>query len=280
MAQTLSGAGVGLRSPHIREVISRQPDIPWLEVHTCNYLGGGLNRLLLSKIREHYPLSFHGVNLNLGGVDPLDKDYLSRLVQICRELEPSLISEHACFTSLHNQHFHDLLPIPYTREALALMGSRVNQVQEALGREILIENVSRYASFPESEMSEGEFLAELCQSTGCGLLLDLNNAYVNQQNLGISVQSFLQQLPLERVAEIHLAGFSENSDGWLVDTHASPICEPVWQLFENTLEQLANIPCLIERDSNIPELDELLAERNRAQQIIEQAREQPQRASL
>lgn len=267
---TLTGAGVGLRSPHLQEIIRDKPVIPWVEVHICNYLGGGLNRMLLHKIRENYPLSFHGVNLNLGGVDPLDQVYLLKLRQAINEFKPALVSEHVCFTSLKGHHFHDLLPIPYTTVALKLMAERIDQVQTLLARPILIENVSRYIHLPESEMSEAEFIAELSEETGCGILLDINNAYVNQKNLGIDINEFLSCLPMNKVGEIHLAGFSETEDGWLIDTHGSPINESVWQHYRQLCKDYPDIPCLIERDNNLPSLAELLHEQAQAQYIIDQ----------
>ncbi|MDE1465753.1 DUF692 domain-containing protein [Spartinivicinus poritis] len=267
---TLTDAGIGLRSPHLQAIIRDKPVIPWLEVHICNFLGGGLNRMLLHKIRENYPLSFHGVNLNLGGVDPLNQAYLLKLRQAVDEFQPALVSEHVCFTSLQGHHFHDLLPIPYTATALQLMAERIDQVQTLLSRPILIENVSRYIHYPESEMSEAEFIAALCKETGCGILLDINNAYVNQQNLGIDVNEFLNSIPMDHVGEIHLAGFSETDDGWLIDTHGSQISEPVWQHYRQLCKNYPAIPCLIERDNNLPPLAELLQEQAQAQRIINQ----------
>ena len=268
--QSCRGAGIGLRPAHLRQVHRDRPTTGWFEVHICNYLGGGINRALLNEIGQHYALSFHGVNLNLGGVDPLDRDYLNRLAGAVRELSPALISEHASFCS-HNQHFfHDLMPVPYTEEAVDNMARRIRQVQDTLGRRILIENVSRYFSYPQSTLSEAQFLAAVCAQADCGLLLDLNNAYVNQHNLGLDVHQFLQELPLERVEEVHLAGFTGQADGLLIDTHASAPCEEVWELFAACCELLPGVPCLIEWDADLPPLPELLALAQRAQATMDE----------
>ena len=261
------GAGLGLRSPHIQEVLRDTPEVPWFEVHVCNYMAGGLSRALLDQIAERYPLSFHGVSLNLGGAEPLDQDYLRRLKQMADQLNPGLISEHACFTQHGQVHFHDLLPVPFTEEAVKHMAGRVNQVQDLLGRPILLENLSRYYCYPESGFSEAEFLSALCAETGCGLLLDLNNAYVNQRNLGESADDFIAGLPIERVGEIHLAGFTE-VEGRLIDTHASEVCEAVWQIYSDVIALRGEVPTLIEWDSDLPDFSVLQAHRRKAEAIM------------
>jgi len=262
------GAGLGLRMPHLREVLKEQPDIPWFEVHICNYMGGGLNRALLEKISENYPLSFHGVNLNLAGVDQIDTDYLKRLKLAVDEFNPVLVSDHACFTANQGQFFHDLLPVPYTEEAIKHLIERIRYVQDFLGRQILIENLSRYYCFDESELSEGEFLAAVSQQADCGLLLDLNNAYVNQLNLNESVDEFLSFIPTQRVQEIHLAGFDEQ-EGICVDTHGAPVHQEVWDIYEAFSAENPDIPTLIERDNNLPALSELILEQQKAQSIYD-----------
>lgn len=266
-ALSCEGAGLGLRFPHLREVLRETPDVPWFEVHVCNYMSGGLSRALLDQIAERYPLSFHGVSLNLGGTEPLDKTYLKQLTQMAEQLKPGLISEHACFTQHGDVYFHDLLPVPFTEEAVTHMASRVNQVQDQLGQAILLENLSRYYLYPESGLSEAEFLTALCEETGCGLLLDLNNAYVNQRNLGESVSDFLQALPAHRVGEIHLAGFTE-VDGRLIDTHASEVCDEVWEIYADFIAQHGAVPTLIEWDSQLPEFSILQAHRHKAEAIM------------
>jgi uncharacterized protein (UPF0276 family) len=261
------GAGLGLRFPHIKTVLSELPAVPWFEVHICNFLGGGLNRALLHQVREHYPLSFHGVNLNLGGVDPLDTVYLNKLKQAIREYEPALVSEHACFTALEGHHFHDLMPVPYTAEAVAHMAARIRQVQETLERTILLENVSRYYTYPESDLTEGQFLAAVSEMADCDLLLDINNAYVNRHNLDESLEDFIRALPRERIREIHLAGFSQEG-ARLIDTHGSAVSEAVWQAFKCYCPQLPGVPCLIEWDNNLPDFSVLMAQRMRAESIL------------
>ncbi|MCG8314743.1 MAG: DUF692 domain-containing protein [Pseudomonadales bacterium] len=261
------GAGIGLRIPHIQTILRDSPEVPWFEVHICNFLRGGLNRQLLRLVGQQYPLSFHGVSMNLGGVDPLDLDYLQRLRRAVEEFMPFLISEHACFTAHQNQHFHDLLPVPYTKNALINMADRVDQVQNILGRQILVENVSRYFSYPQSEMCESEFLMGLCQRTGCGLLLDLNNAFVNQCNHGESVADFIAGLPLAAIGEVHLAGHTQQGD-IMVDTHSQRVAAPVWQIYREFTELCPDVPCLIEWDSELPDFNCLNAERNKAQSIL------------
>ncbi len=265
------GVGIGLRPVHLHDVaqaLSAAPCVaPWFEVHICNFLGGGLNQYLLSAIAERYPLSAHGVNLNLGGIEPLDSAYLQQLKAAVDRFKPALVSEHACFNNLGGYYFHDLLPIPYTEEAAKHMAGRITQVQDYLQREILIENVSRYFCYPESQMSEGQFLAAVCDLSGCGLLLDLNNAYVNQYNLAESVEHFMAALPVSRIAEVHLAGFSEQQ-GRLLDTHNQPVSSEVWALLKQYAELLSPLPCLIEWDSDIPSLPVLLEEAAKADSIL------------
>jgi uncharacterized protein (UPF0276 family) len=269
-SQDCRGAGLGLRSAHLHEVCREQPTVPWFEVHICNFLGGGLNRALLRQISDHYPLSFHGVNMNLGGVDPLDTQYLRKLRRAIDELQPALVSEHACFTAHGQLHFHDLMPVPYTQEAVMHMAGRVRQVQDALGRRILIENISRYYSHHTSQLSEGAFLAAVCAEADCGLLLDLNNAYVNQCNLGESLDDLVDALPLERIGEVHLAGYSER-DGRLIDSHNAAPSEVVWNYYQKFCELSPDIPCLIEWDSDLPSLMELMRHQDRAQGIMKQS---------
>jgi uncharacterized protein (UPF0276 family) len=265
------GAGLGLRPAHLYNVCRDEPAVPWFEVHICNFLGGGLNRALLRRISERYSLSFHGVNLNLGGVDTLDTGYLQKLKGAIDELQPALISEHACFNTHQQHYFHDLMPIPYTEEAVANMAARIRQVQDYLGRRILIENISRYYCYTESQLSEGEFLSAVCEEADCGLLLDLNNAYVNQCNLGEDLNDFVSALPLSRVGEIHLAGYCEQ-DGLLIDTHSTAPCSAVWDHYRDFCELCPDIPCLIEWDSDLPSLPELIEQQLKAQRIIDKVR--------
>ena len=264
-----TGAGLGLRPAHLLQVCAERPAVPWFEVHICNYLGGGLNRALLTEIGQQYPVSFHGVNLNLGGVERLDGDYLRLLRQAVDELQPALVSEHACFCAHDGQHFHDLMPIPYTEEAVRHVGGRIRQVQDALGRRILIENISRYYTYSRSSLSEAQFLSALVEETGCALLLDINNAWVNQCNLGEDVWQFVSGLPLDSVGEVHLGGFSIQ-EGWLIDTHDAEPSAEVWRHFTTFCELQADIPCLIEWDSGLPPLASLLGLQQKAEDIMRQ----------
>ncbi len=263
-----AGAGLGLRIPHIHQLLEQLPAVPWLEVHIDNFLQGGLNRALLEKVASHYPLSFHSVNLNLGGVDPLNRDYLALLKLAVDEFQPLLVSDHACFTALAGEQFHDLLPLPFTRAAVAHMAARIDAVQEYLQRPILLENLSQYLHYPAADMNEAEFLSEVCAAADCGLLLDLNNVYVNHCNHGTGVASFIDALPLSRVGEIHLAGYQQLG-GQLLDTHGAAVSEPVWEIFRQYCHRHAEVPCLIEWDNNLPDWSQLDAERARAQAIMD-----------
>ena len=285
MSDLSNQAGLGLRIPHLDQVLAQGPSVAWFEVHICNFLTAPLNKALLAKIAQDYPLSFHGVSLNLGGTDPLNIEYLNLLKQSIDTFQPKLISEHACFTGHQGESFHDLLPVPYTESSLKHFANRVDAVQSILGRQILIENVSRYLNYEQSTMSEAEFLAQLCKQTGCKLILDINNIYVNQtnhqQDSGQSLAHFLQTLAFETIGEIHLAGHAER-DGQLIDTHGTDVCEAVWSLFKGFLTHCAALgkpcpPCLIERDNNLPKFDELQEECIQAQLLIDKQLGQPKR---
>ena len=263
------GAGLGLRTPHLREVLRDNPDVPWFEVHICNYLGGGISKALLEEINARYSVSFHGVNLNLAGIEAFDPDYLKRLRETVDRLKPAMISEHACFTAIGGVNFHDLMPIPFTKHAVNHLADRVAFIQDTLGRQIMIENLSRYYCYEESEMTEGAFMAEVSERADCGLLLDLNNAYVNQRNLGESLIDLISALPTGRIGEIHLAGYTEQG-GTLIDTHGSAVCDEVWEAFcyFNTIKP--DVPTLIEWDNNLPAFSVLMQERQIAQDILDQ----------
>lgn len=260
------GVGIGLRPAHMHDVLRTHPAIPWLEVHSCNFLGGGLNRELLQQIASSYLLSCHGVNLNLGGSDPLDSVYLYKLRRLIDEVSPIMVSEHACFCAHQGRHYHDLLPVPFTETAAQHMAARIREVQDYLGRRILIENVSRYIDYPDNHLTEAEFLTMVCELADCELIVDLNNAYINQHNLGEDARQLVDALPLDRIAEIHLAGFSD-IDGQLIDTHKSRVSDEVWQLYRESIERLGSVPCLIEWDSDLPALATLLEEQSKAASI-------------
>ncbi|MCE9549868.1 MAG: DUF692 domain-containing protein [Betaproteobacteria bacterium] len=272
-------AGIGLRAPHYCEVLEKLPKLGWVEVHNENFFGGGASLHTLLKVREHYPVSLHGVGMGLASTAPLDQAHLSALYRLCDAVQPAAVSEHLCWNSLpdvtingsmviNDLVINDLLPFPYTQEALSHVARRVDQVQEKLARRLLVENLSSYLSFTSSEMSEGEFLSELSLRTGCAILFDINNLYVNARNLGVDAKAFIQALPAEAVAEYHLAGHSIR-DGCLVDTHSSQVCAEVWELYEFALQHIGPRPTLIEWDSDIPELAVLKGEAEKAQQRME-----------
>lgn len=261
-------AGIGLRAPHYREVLEKLPELGWVEVHNENFFGGGAPLRTLLKVREHYPVSLHGVGMGLASTVPLDQAHLSALYRLCEVVQPAAVSEHLCWNSVPGMTINDLLPFPYTQLALSHVASRVEQVQEKLGRQLLVENLSSYLSFAHSEMTEGEFLAELTQRTGCGILFDVENLYVNTRNLGVDAEAFIKAIPAEAVQEYHLAGYSIR-DGCLVDTHDNPVHPEVWELYEHVLQHIGPRPTLIEWDSDIPPLPVLMGEAAKAQQKME-----------
>jgi uncharacterized protein (UPF0276 family) len=265
--------GVGLRAIHHDEILTQRPHVGWLEVHSENYfaLGGSPSRVL-AKVREHYPVSLHGVGLSLGSTDALDHAHLSHIGRLVRGLDPMRVSEHLSWSSVGGRFTNDLMPLPYTDEALQHMSARVRQVQDFLGRQILIENVSSYLQFSCSQMPEWEFLTLLAHEAGCGLLLDVNNVYVSAMNHGFDPYVYLRHIPRLAVGEIHLAGHSRRKvDGReiLIDTHDAPVCDEVWALYEAALERFGSVPTLIEWDAHIPALDVLAAEARKADTIRE-----------
>lgn len=261
-------AGVGLRARHYREILETLPLIGWLEVHSENFFSdGGQPLFYLEKTRQHYPLSLHGVGLFLGSTDPLNLAHLDRLKSLIERFEPDLVSEHLCWGSVNGRFLNDLLPLPYTEEALGHFCSRVDQAQEYLGRSLLIENVCNYLQFKHSTIPEWDFIAEVSRRTGCGILLDVNNIYVNAANHNFDPASYFPSLPVDAVREIHLAGFDTNGD-CLIDTHGQPVWEEVWDLYRQTLKWFGNVPTLIEWDTDVPELSVLLAEARKANAIL------------
>jgi hypothetical protein len=267
-------AGIGLRAPHYGEVLQKLPKLGWVEVHSENFFGGGSSLHTLLKVREHYPVSLHGVGMGLASTAPLDQQHLSALHRLCEAVQPAAVSEHLCWNSAPDKAgndlmvINDLLPFPYTQEALSHVANRVAQVQEKLGRQLLVENLSSYLSFSHSEMTEGEFLAELTRRSGCGILFDVENLYVNARNLGVDAEVFIKTIPAEAVQEYHLAGYSV-MDSCLVDTHDHPVYPEVWQLYEFALRHIGPRPTLIEWDSDIPALPVLMGEAAKAQQRME-----------
>lgn len=270
-------SGVGLRAEHCRTVLETVPDIGFFEVHAENYMGaGGPPHRYLSAIRERFPLSLHGVGLSIGADRPLDRDHLRRLRQLIDRYSPALFSEHLAWSSHGAAFLNDLLPLPYTREALLRVAGHVDQVQEALGRQILLENPSTYLAFAESSYSETGFIAEIVRRTGCGLLLDVNNVHVASTNQGWDPIDYLADYPLDHVRQVHLAGFAPDSDEdgrpLLIDAHDRPVADAVWALFAHVVDCIGPVPALIEWDTDLPEWPVLKAEAERAEQIMAERR--------
>jgi len=269
-------AGIGLRSPHHEDLLVGRPDIGWLEAHSENYFAdGGAQLEYLMQLREIYPLSLHGVGLSVGSTDPWNREHLRKLKRLITRCHPAAVSEHLSWGSAGGTFLNDLLPLPYTGEALLHMTRRVNELQDFLGRQVLIENVSSYLQFTGAELTEWEFLNALSRATGCGLLLDVNNVYVSARNHGFDAYEYLAGIPADAVKEIHLAGHSINRfEGAeiLIDTHSTHVCDAVWLLYRSTIERFGPIPTLIEWDTDIPELDVLVAEAHLADSHLEQAR--------
>jgi uncharacterized protein (UPF0276 family) len=265
-------AGIGLRAPHVADVLAERPPIAWLEVHAENYMGGGPTVRALERVRADYRLSLHGVGLSLGSADGLDPRHLDRLRQLVDRFEPALVSEHLSWSISGGAYLNHLLPLPLTEESLAMMIRHVDEAQSRLGRRILIENPSSYLRFAHSTIPEPVFLAELAQRTGCGVLCDVNNLYVSQKNIGLDPIRFLATLPPASVGEIHLAGHAVNdADGHavLIDDHGSPVASAVWRLYAQALQRFGPVPTLIEWDTNLPSLDVLLGEAAEAERLLE-----------
>jgi uncharacterized protein (UPF0276 family) len=266
-------AGIGLRAVHHSEILSSSPPVGWFEAHSENYFakGGALPRLL-GRIRERYPLSLHGVGLSIGSTDPLDATHLAHISHLIRDFEPMLVSEHLSWSSNGGQFMNDLLPLPYTEESLRHIADRVRQVQDFLGRQILIENVSSYLRFGSSSIAEWDFLGALAHESGCAILLDVNNVYVNAMNHGFNALTYLNALPRHAVAEMHLAGHSVRvveGREVRIDTHDAPVCNDVWHLYAAAVDRFGNVPTLIEWDSNIPALTVLASEAHKADRMRE-----------
>ena len=265
------GCGIGLRAPHVTEVVERRPRIAWLEVHAENYMGGGPGLRMLERVRADYPLSIHGVGLSLGSADGIDARHLERLARLVERVQPALVSEHLAWSTAGGAYLNHLLPVPYTDEALDVFCRNVARAQERLGRRLLIENPSGYLRFRHSSMAEVAFLNALAQRTGCGVLCDVNNVYVTCANLGGDPIAWLGGLDASTVGEIHLAGHAVNdADGHriLIDDHGSPVSDPVWTLYEHAVRRFGRAPTLIEWDTDVPALEVLLGEAAKAQERL------------
>ncbi len=263
----LAGTGLGLRAAHITRVLAERPAIPWFEVLADNHTAaGGPIARQLAAVRADYPISLHCVGMSLGGADPLDFTYLRGVKRLIQRYEPNQVSDHLCFSQHASHHYHDLLPLPYSEEALLHVAERVQRVQDFLGLRLLVENVSSYLTYRDSTLTEAQFLAALTELADCDLLLDVNNAYVNEVNHGSPAQDFLDQLPFERVREVHLAGY-EDKGGYLIDAHNNRVSDAVWALYAELIRRLPEVPVLIEWDNDLPTLEILLEEAAQAERL-------------
>jgi hypothetical protein len=254
------GFGLGLRPTYYEAILAERPAVDWLEIISENYMvAGGKPLDYLDRIREHYPMVMHGVSLSIGGTDGLDRDYLRQLKALIRRVEPEWISDHLCWTGQGGHQVHDLLPLPYTAEVVRHVAQRVSEVQDLLGRRILLENVSSYLTYTQSEMSEWEFYRAVAEEADCLMLLDVNNIYVSAVNHGFDPLDYLDTMPSERVWQIHLAGHSDYGD-YLIDTHDQPVAPAVWDLYGEAVRRFGPVSAMIERDDNFPPFDELLGE--------------------
>jgi uncharacterized protein (UPF0276 family) len=262
-------AGIGLRSHHFRQILDTPPPVAWMETHPENYFAdGGAPLRVLERIRTRYPLSFHGVGLSLGSTDPIDRAHLQKLKGLIHRFEPAFVSEHLSWSSVGGRFLNELLPLPYTPEGLEHICSRIEEVQDALKRPLLIENITRYLTWRDSNIPEGEFMAETARRTGCGILLDLNNVYVNAVNFRLGPLEFLSAIPAEAVQEIHLAGF-DRFGRWLIDTHGQVVYPAVWDLYRWTIAHFGPRPTLIEWDTNLPPLSVLVEQAKQADTLLE-----------
>ena len=262
------GFGLGLRPPHYTQIVETRPEVGWFEITSENFMvPGGRPLHWLDRIRSDYPIAMHGVSLSIGSTDPLDQQHLAGLQGLQRRVQPAWISDHLCWTGVAGGNLHDLLPLPYNEAVLAHVVDRVRRVQDRLGSRILLENVSSYVSYPSSQLTEWDFLAEVAQRADCLILLDVNNIYVSSVNHGFDPLVYLDAIPVARVRQIHLAGHQRRDDGLIVDTHDAPIAEPVWRLYQHARRRFGDVATMIERDENIPALAELLKELDRARSI-------------
>jgi uncharacterized protein (UPF0276 family) len=265
------GFGLGLRPVHYAAVLESHPAVDWFEVITENYLiDGGRPLHFLDSIRARFPIVMHGVSMSIGSASPLDEDYLDRVIELARRCSPEWISDHLCWTGVDGKNLHDLMPLPYTEEAIAHLAPRIEHVQERLGRSLVLENVSSYVSYTSSAMSEWEFLSRLARRTGCRLLLDVNNVYVSARNHGFDPLEFIDGVPLDAVQQFHLAGHQDHGSH-CIDTHDAPVRDEVWELYAHAVRRFGPISTLLERDDAIPPLPELVAELGTARAVAHAA---------
>ncbi|MDY6806123.1 MAG: DUF692 domain-containing protein [Cyanobacteriota bacterium] len=266
---SIQGAGVGLRPPHYQDILNQKPTVPWFEVLSDNYLSpGGLPLYYLERVRQDYPVTLHGVGMSLGSTDPLNLQYLARLKGLAKRVEPAHISDHLASISVGGHYLNDLVPLLYTEKESDRLAERILQAQDFLGCRILIENPSPYITFTDSTMTEWEFIREVVGKADCYLLLDVNNVYVSAKNHGFDPLQYLDAIPPNRVKEIHLAGYEEKED-YLFDTHGYPVHPPVWELYREAIARFGPVPTLIEWDTDIPAFEVLVAEANKAEEILQ-----------
>jgi uncharacterized protein (UPF0276 family) len=258
------GFGLGLRTAYYEQILAERPVIDWFEILSENYLvPGGKPLHYLDRVREHYPIVMHGVSLSIGSADPLDFDYLRQLKALADRIEPEWISDHLCWTGVGGHNFHDLMPLPYDLASVRHVAERVRRVQDYLGRQILLENVSSYLEYRQSEMPEWQFVTDVVEAADCQLLLDVNNVYVSSVNHGFDAWTYIESIPRERVQQIHLAGHRDHGN-YIIDSHDAPVVDAVWRLYERAVQRFGPVATMIERDDNMPPFAELLAELDRA----------------
>ncbi len=266
----IKGCGIGLRPQHIDRILAEKPAIPWLEILSDNYLlPGSVQQDYLLEVAAHYPLTFHGVGMSLGSTDPLNAVYFSRLQALIERVKPAWVSDHLCWTAVHGMHTHDLIPLPYTDATVRHVAARIREAQERLECTLVIENVSSYLQYRQSALSEWEFLSAVSDAADCGILLDVNNIYVSARNHGFDASEYLQGIPRARVRQMHLAGYDDRGTH-LLDTHGCAVTAPVWDLYAKAVTRFGQIPTLIEWDNEVPALEVLLAEADKARHIQEQ----------
>ncbi|UOA31257.1 hypothetical protein DSM110093_01020 [Sulfitobacter sp. DSM 110093] len=265
--------GVGYKARHFDALMADPGPVRWIEIHAENYMGdGGRPHAQLRALQENFALSVHGVGLSIGGEGPLDTDHLARLKTLCDRTQPASFSEHLAWSTHGMEYLNDLLPLPYTEATLARVAAHINQVQDVLGRQMLLENPSSYLAFAESDLSETDFMTELTLQAGCGLLLDVNNVFISATNLGLSPQDYIDAFPTEHVGEIHVGGHDDDTDDHgaplLIDSHGKAVGDPVWELLSYTLAQTGPKPVLVEWDNDVPDWSVLRAEAERAAQVL------------
>ena len=261
------GMGLGLRTEHYQYILEHSPPVEWFEILTENYLFDGGNPLYyLDKVRENYPLVMHGVSLSIGSSEPLNYNYLKKVRQLADRIQPKWISDHLCWTGVHQRNIHDLLPLPYTEKTIEHIVDRIKRVQDFYKQQILLENVSRYITYKESEMTEWEFLTQIAPRADCQILLDLTNIYVSAYNHGFDPETYLRAIPVDRVQQFHLAGH-QNCDDYIIDTHDHPVITEVWELYAKAIKRFGDIATMIERDDHIPPFEELWQELDYAKKI-------------